>query len=850
MTKALLAGTALFTLVLANPAAAQIAAEPPATPAPVPTQQEVAVPTEQDPTAGVDEEDAAEITVVARRDPTAVIGDIPAENTLSGRDIRAYGATSVTELLDALAPQLGSARGRGGGQPVVLLNGRRTSGFREVRDLPPEAILRLDILPEEVALKYGYRAEQRVVNIVLRPRFRSTSARAEAGLPTGGGSSSQEADVTRLLIGEGSRTTLNAHAERSSGILESERDILFSGSGIDPRPFRSLTGESSTYRVGGTHNRGIGDTSATIDGQVQKTSRDSLLGPSLILPGSALDRNADTLSGHLGLALNGNLQDWRWSLTGAYDAARTTTDTDRETAVPTAFADRARLLTQTGNLELVANGSLFRLPAGRSAVTLRAGAYTQSLDSEASRAGVVTESDLDRQRGTAAINLDLPISRRRSSFDTLGNLTLNANAEVEHLSDFGTLTTVGGGLNWSPVERLQLIASWTREEGPPSLNQLGEPVLVTPSSRVFDFTRGQTALVDAVSGGNPLLDADTRRVMKLGLTWRPLSETNLNLRADLVRTRTENPISSFPGVTASIEQAFPDRFVRDEAGNLIRVDLRPVNFDQSNRTELRWGVNFTKPLQSRRPPASAIQEFRRRFGVAPNGAGRGGAPAAGGAPSVGAAPASGGAPGTGAPPLEAGSPPAGAGGFGRGGGRGGGRGSGQGGRLQFSLYHTWVFRDEVRIAPGLPTLDFLSGDVTEGGFRPRHRLEAEAGYFNNGLGARLSADWRSGGEVQGGTGQLDFGSLTRFNLNLFANLGDRWELALKHPWLRGTQVRLQVSNLFDSRQQVRDFAGEVPLNYQSDLLDPQGRTISLSIRKLFLPPPAFFRRGGEGSRQR
>ncbi|MCW3797413.1 TonB-dependent receptor [Sphingomonas sp. BN140010] len=841
MTRTLLSSTALLALACTSPAAAQTIPDPAATATPAPAGAADDQPTEQNPTAGVDEDDAAEITVVARRDPTAVIGDIPPENTLSSRDIRAYGATSVSELLDALAPQLGSARGRGAGQPVVLLNGRRISGFREIRDLPPEAILRLDILPEEVALKYGYRADQRVVNIVLRPRFRSTSVRAEAGLPTGGGSSNQEGDITRLLIGENTRTTLNAHAENSSGLTEDERDISFAGSGPDPRPFRSLTGEQRLVRVGGTHNRPIGSMSATIDGQVEKSSRDNLLGPSLLVPGTALDRNADTLSGHLGIAVNGNLDQWRWSLTGGYDIARTQTDTDRENDVPVGFADRARLLSQTGNLELVANGSLFRLPAGRSAVTLRAGAYTQSLDSKAIREGVPTSSDLDRQRGTAAINLDLPISRRRSSFDALGNLTLNANAEVEQLSDFGTLTTLGGGLNWSPVERLQLIASWTREEGPPTLNQLGDPVLITPGSRIFDFTRGDTALVDAVSGGNPLLDADTRRVMKLGLTWRPLSETDLNLRADLVRTRTDNPISSFPGVTEAIEAAFPDRFVRNGAGDLVRVDLRPVNFDQSSRTELRWGFNFSKPLQSRRPPASVIQEFRRRFGVAPGGAGRGGP--AGGAPTAGA------------PRVEGGPSPGdgrgvGPGGRGGGGGRGGRGGFGQGGRLQLSLYHTWVFRDQVRIAPGLPTIDYLSGDAVEGGFRPRHRLEAEAGYFNNGLGARLSADWRSGGSVQGGTGDLDFNSLTRFNLNLFANLGDRWELALKHPWLRGTQVRLQVSNLFDARQRVRTLAGEVPLNYQSDLLDPQGRTVSISLRKLFLPPPTFFRRNQQGSGQR
>jgi outer membrane receptor protein involved in Fe transport len=64
---------------------------------------------------------------------------------------------------------------------------------------------------------------------------------------------------------------------------------------------------------------------------------------------------------------------------------------------------------------------------------------------------------------------------------------------------------------------------------------------------------------------------------------------------------------------------------------------------------------------------------------------------------------------------------------------------------------------------------------------------------------------------------------------------------VKHPWLRGTQVRLEFKNVFNSRPKVHDSAGNVPLNYQPDLLDPLGRTIMISFRKLFLPSPAFFR---------
>jgi hypothetical protein len=42
-----------------------------------------------------------------------------------------------------------------------------------------------------------------------------------------------------------------------------------------------------------------------------------------------------------------------------------------------------------------------------------------------------------------------------------------------------------------------------------------------------------------------------------------------------------------------------------------------------------------------------------------------------------------------------------------------------------------------------------------------------------------------------------------------------------------------VDNLFDSRQRVTDATGTVPLSYQPDLLDPQGRVIGLEFRKQF-----------------
>ncbi len=563
----------------------------------------------------VDEGDGEEIVVVGQKDPNAVIGNIPPENQLDARDVRALGATNVAELLDSIAPQTSSGRGReGGGAPVVLLNGRRISGFREVRDLPSEAILRVDILPEEVALKYGYRADQRVVNIVLRPRFRSTTTRAEAEMPTDGGRLGGEADATQLLMGEASRTSLNVRAESVSSLLESERDIRFTPADpdeLDPRPFRTLEGSRRLARIGGNHNRTLfGDVSTTFDGQLEWTDGRTLLGPSLTEPGDPLRRDSDSLSGHLGLAMNGEKSRWRWSLTGVYDILRSTSETDRETSDLIFSQDHARSLSQSGNLDLVLNGSPFDLPAGPASATIRFGGATQDLESRTRTRETDISSDLGRRRLSSAINVDLPIAKRNGTLSPLGNLSLNANAEVEHLSDFGGLWVVGTGITWSPIQRLNLIVSWTREQGAPSLQQLGDPLQVTPNRRVFDFVTGETVLVDALTGGNPDLNSDTRNVVKLGATFVPFPDVDLNLRADFVRERIDNPIARFPGPTKAIEEAFPDRFQRDAEGNLIRVDQRPVNFESSARDELRWGFNFTKPLQSKRPPQAFIDQMR------------------------------------------------------------------------------------------------------------------------------------------------------------------------------------------------------------------------------------------------
>lgn len=785
-----------------------------ASPAPLLPVQEA--PAEQEPAAPASDDEDLEleddIVVTGNRTPRgSVIGDITPEVTLSGRDIRAYGASNIGELLEELSPLTGSIQGRGGGSPVVLLSGRRISGFREIRDLPPEAIQRVEILPEEVALKYGYRPDQKVVNIVLRRRFNAITAEAETNLATDGGRQVHEADVNYLRLSEGSRFSIDGEYTRSNPLFETERNLQ------NADPNRTLLSASDAAKLNTTYNRTIfGNVSATINGELEGANTLGALGSAA--NGQRLLRDARTRTGALSYAFNGDLATWRWSLDGGYTRDWTTTLTDRDEGTGVR-RDRAKSVAELIQTEGTLSGSLVDLPAGPISATLKAGLALRDIASESQRADQFTATDLSRDQFNGQANVDVPLLKN----SPVGTLSVNLNGGVDQLSDFGTLGTIGYGFNWRPIEPIRLIGSVTHEEGAPTIQQLGNPVIVTPNVRVFDLVTGQTVDATTVEGGNPALRADRRRVLKLGLTAKPIDDTDLTLLVNYTDSKIDNPIASFPTATPEIEAAFPDRFDRDAAGTLLRVDNRPVNFQSSRQRQVRWGLNWSETLEAPPPVgpdgqpltpdeieerrAAMREQFRRARGSETSGSG-----------------------------VRSG----GGRGFGGGGrGFGGGRG-GRAGRVQVSIFHTWRLEDTITIRPGVPTLDLLDGSaVGARGGQPTHQIEFNLGYNRNGLGARLNGTWESGTSILANPGgapspdDLQFGSLFTANLRIFADLSQQRALVRQVPFFRGSRVTLAVNNLFNQRLDVRDRAGVVPIGYQPALLDPLGRSVRLSFRKLF-----------------
>jgi hypothetical protein len=347
---------------------------------------------------------------------------------------------------------------------------------------------------------------------------------------------------------------------------------------------------------------------------------------------------------------------------------------------------------------------------------------------------------------------------------------------------------------------------------------LNDPVVSTPNTPVYDFRanngQGRTVNINYITGGNRNLDSDTREVLRLGTNLTPFQSMNLTLNATYTWARTKDAITAFPTITPDLEAALPERFVRDAAGNLLSIDARPLNFTKTERQDVRTGFNFSRPFGTPSAPAPGAP-----------GAGMGGGFGGGGRPA-------GGPPPGGGTQIRVGGP--GGGGF-SGGGRGGPSFQPGQGVFNLSAYYTYRIQDEITIRNDLPVLDLLDGAATGArGGTSRSEVQVQGGVFRNGMGMFVNANWREGTRVNGGlnSSDLSFSDLATVNVTTFIDLNQRTKLIERYPLLKGSRLTFGVDNLFDQRIDVTSNTGTVPLNYQPDFLDPQGRVIRVNFRKI------------------
>lgn len=598
---------------------------------------------------------------------------------LDADDIKAFGAGSLGELIEAIGPQTGSSRGRGGGGfPVFLVNGIRVNGFRELRSYPPEAVERLEVLPEEVAQKFGFRPDRRVINIILKESFSSRQAELEFEAPDRGGYWRNEQDFTLLTINDGARTNFNFEAGDNTLLTEAERDIIQTPGSVsdvasdpDQADFRSLVSDSRDIEASINWAKAFLESGSSVSlnltyNRADSTSLSGLNSVLLTAPdGSSAFRtfgeddpleirnSRDTISGSA--TYSRSFGSFQFTATSDTTLIESETEIDQladtQALIAAAAAgtlaidgaiiastdagfDVARSQTITSANKVTLRGRPLVLPAGEVSATFDLGLNWDRIQSEDTR--TTSDTSLTRRRLDGGVNLAIPLTSSREGFlDTLGSFTLNASLGFEDLSDFGTLYDWTAGLNWSPTRDLNLQATYIWREAAPSLANLGNPTITTLNAPIFDFANGETVLATLTTGGNPDLIAETQRDWRISANWQLPFWQNTRLTAEYIRNRSRDVTRSLPALSEEIEAAFPDRFLRDDAGTLIALDRRPVTFDSIRNDRLVFGISTNgswgspRPQQGGQPPEASGSRSRagtRRAAGGPAAGRRGGPP--------------------------------------------------------------------------------------------------------------------------------------------------------------------------------------------------------------------------------
>ena len=630
--------------------------------------------------------DDSEILVLAERLRGQVDAPQPPVLVLEEADIAAYGAGSIADLIQQLSPQTSSSRGRGGGFPVILVNGMRISSFRELRSYPPEAIRRLEVLPEEVALRYGYSADQRVINFILKDNYMSTEIELEYGQPFRGGNWTGEVEATLLRIQGSDRLNINLGYDHTSALTDFERGIIEPASLIptvagdpDPARQRTLIDPGNSYSIDGTYTMGVGNSggSLAINASYEKTDQRDRDGYNIVLltdpadntelrivnPDDVIVQMNEVDSYSIGATLNHPLGDWDFSGTidGSISDTRTYSDQLLDTSglvagalagdfaidgilpvLPSADSDLAQSTSRNFDSLATVNGILFYMPAGDVTATVRAGYGITEFESSDtfSLAGDVA---LRRNSLQAGFNLGVPLTSRRDDvLAAIGDLSLNFSGGLTDLSDFGTLYDWTAGLSWSPTDALNLQATYFYDEAAPGLTQLGSPVIQRQNVAVYDFANNETVLIETTSGGNPFLSRETRKDIRLSAQWQFPFYEDASLQVEFNKNSSQDIASGFPGLlTPDIEGAFPGRVTRAMDGTLLALDLRPVTYARQDSKRIRWGISFggqiggssreedqQEPAQQQAGPPEGGQ--RQQVEVGPNGPAFAGGPGGGG----------------------------------------------------------------------------------------------------------------------------------------------------------------------------------------------------------------------------
>lgn len=802
-----------------------------------------------------------DIVITARRDAA----DDP-ETELSEQDIGRYGANTIADLLHNIGPLIDGT----GTPPVVLVNGKRIGGASGVTGFPPEALARLAILPPDAAAKYGYPADQRVVNLVLKNKFASLEAELGATYATAGGRDSERESASRVVIDGSTYWNAQIQTTRDSMLFRSARPrttlpdpVYLSGSvsGLGGQPIDPALDAMASREV-------------TITGFPAAASGRPPTLADFAGAGAPRATDPDTayalLPGGRSLGVNLGVTHPLGTFTGSLNVNVSTISSIQRLGYPV-----ATLTLPAGNPWSPFGDAVVLTPDPRAIGPLETKQDTKTLAVSASLTGSIGKwnanllANIAQSWSTSRFDRGLDLQDIQQRLDALdptrnpyaplsrGLLQVDrsrsrfASADAKLVLDRAVAKLPAGPLTANLSAGISRMTVSTTSEG-------GETAPVPPAAPVapgdvrrtqIDLRaslaaplakRGHSALGDlsanAAIGATKVTGSATQRQVEAGLTWSPAAPVQLYAGYSSAQIVPDVAQLNGPRIETVIQIYDP---IRQEVAQPVWITGGNPDLHRGARSSLTlkamwrpWGRSLTLDLgYQRQVSSSGIAAFPQLTPaveaafpdrIVRNAAGR--LIAIDARPINIARDASAQlttgftwlwSPVARQPTAKPSSPAA--------------------WQISLTVNHSWQLESLLTTDPRLPPLDRLGG----AGGQPRHLVSMQVMAGRSGLGAILNGQWQSAARVDNpaiadGVGDLRFSAFGQFTLSFFVEPGNLLAPGgATKGWASNLRLSLDVQNVFDSFQRVTLADGRTAPGYDRYALNPLGRTVQLTVRKRF-----------------
>ena len=260
-----------------------------------------------------------------------------------------------------------------------------------------------------------------------------------------------------------------------------------------------------------------------------------------------------------------------------------------------------------------ASGAIYKLPAGDVMAAIGTDIRQEKWKFQGDQRNLANRRTsfllpFDDVNALSGVKRDIKAVYAEVQVPVIKELDVTVAGRSDDYTGFGNTFNPKVSFRYVPADEVLVRGSYSTGFRVPTFNQLFNGITDSPTSgaTIVDPARCPTKLVSTIpgceainpntlSGGKPDLGPEKSKQYSVGFVLAPTREFSANI--DWWHIKKTGTIQAF-GIATLIanHELFPQNFIRNAAGNLAFIDIRPVNAGETSTKGVDLGAKLNGPL--------------------------------------------------------------------------------------------------------------------------------------------------------------------------------------------------------------------------------------------------------------